>query len=237
MNRNYSINEWGPFGDVFGGLTAIFSGLSFAGVIIAILMQMQELRLTREEMKKSVDAQNESQKALKDQLKQMQWGTKFQMITSLKNDRISQRDVPIVNKIADKLSIEVLHDPAFKDIITPDLFVMAKSINVEKSKANIQLNNKSAGCDIVISPLNDAAKKIEGNFVFIGGDRNTKATLSYNGGVIVQLQNIDINIPELEFLLTLESDFVKRTWQQILIIKIEGKTIEAILKPIELKDK
>ena len=46
----------GTFGDLFGGINAIFSGLAFAGVIITILMQMKELELTRIELKKAADA-------------------------------------------------------------------------------------------------------------------------------------------------------------------------------------
>lgn len=48
----------GPFGDLFGSINALFSGLAFAGLIYAILLQRRELELqrlelqaTREEMK------------------------------------------------------------------------------------------------------------------------------------------------------------------------------------------
>ena len=50
--------EAGPFGDLFGSINALFSGLAFAGLIYAILLQRRELELqrlelqaTREEMK------------------------------------------------------------------------------------------------------------------------------------------------------------------------------------------
>ncbi len=38
-----SIDKYGVFGDSFGVLTSLFSGLAFAGLIIAILIQKQEL--------------------------------------------------------------------------------------------------------------------------------------------------------------------------------------------------
>jgi hypothetical protein len=41
-------NEAGPFGDMFGALNALFSGLAFAGLIIAILLQREELKLQRQ---------------------------------------------------------------------------------------------------------------------------------------------------------------------------------------------
>lgn len=50
--------EAGSFGDLFGSINALFSGLAFAGLVYAILLQRRELELqrlelqaTREEMK------------------------------------------------------------------------------------------------------------------------------------------------------------------------------------------
>ncbi|MBR1302168.1 hypothetical protein [Bradyrhizobium sp. AUGA SZCCT0042] len=61
----------GQFGDLFGSINALFSGLAFVGVIVAILMQKQELALqrrelsyTRQEMKRTADAQEAAQQAL-----------------------------------------------------------------------------------------------------------------------------------------------------------------------------
>jgi len=42
--------ERGSFGDMFGAVNALFSGLAFAGVIIAILLQKNELSLQRKEL-------------------------------------------------------------------------------------------------------------------------------------------------------------------------------------------
>ena len=47
---NLSINSSGVFGDSFGLLTSLFSGLAFAGLIITIVMQRDELALQREEL-------------------------------------------------------------------------------------------------------------------------------------------------------------------------------------------
>ena len=66
-------SDRGSFGDMFGALTSVFSGLAFAGLIYTIDLQRRELRLqrielaaTRAEMKasrkeqaRSADAQNE----------------------------------------------------------------------------------------------------------------------------------------------------------------------------------
>ncbi len=46
-----SIDKSAVFGDSFGALTSIFSGLAFAGVIWTIMSQREELKITRDELK------------------------------------------------------------------------------------------------------------------------------------------------------------------------------------------
>ncbi len=65
------MSERGQLGDLFGSVNALFSGLAFAGVVFAILLQRQELTLqrqelreTRQEMKRTADAQDAAQQAL-----------------------------------------------------------------------------------------------------------------------------------------------------------------------------
>ncbi len=41
----------GPFGDMFGAVNTLFSGMAFAGVIYAILLQRKELALQRAELR------------------------------------------------------------------------------------------------------------------------------------------------------------------------------------------
>lgn len=50
---NSNINcptERGTFGDMFGAVNALFSGLAFAGLIVTLLYQKEELKLQREEL-------------------------------------------------------------------------------------------------------------------------------------------------------------------------------------------
>ena len=63
------------FGDMFGAVNTLFAGLAFAGVIYAIILQQQELKLQREELAdtraeiaRSATAQEESQAALREQV-------------------------------------------------------------------------------------------------------------------------------------------------------------------------
>lgn len=68
------LSNRGLFGDMFGGINAIFSGLAFLGVVYAIVLQREELQLqrkelelTREELKRSAQAQEKSERALSKQ--------------------------------------------------------------------------------------------------------------------------------------------------------------------------
>ena len=49
--KDMGYNARGTFGDMFGGLNALFSGLAFAGIILTILLQRNELKLQREELR------------------------------------------------------------------------------------------------------------------------------------------------------------------------------------------
>ena len=63
--------ERGLFGDMFGSVNALFSGLALAGVVLTLFMQhrelglqREELQLTRNQLKKTTDAQEASGESL-----------------------------------------------------------------------------------------------------------------------------------------------------------------------------
>jgi len=61
------VDDWaaaGQFGDAFGAINALFTGLALAGVIIAMLMQREELKLLRKEFGRSIEAQEAQARAL-----------------------------------------------------------------------------------------------------------------------------------------------------------------------------
>ncbi|MFC5872271.1 Putative phage abortive infection protein [Chryseobacterium arachidis] len=83
-------DKQGIFGDMFGASNALFTGLSFTGVIIAILLQRQELKLqrkelelTREEMKLTRLEFNQQNETL---TKQQFENTFFQMISMYRDN-------------------------------------------------------------------------------------------------------------------------------------------------------
>jgi len=51
--KDYSAECRGTFGDMFGGINALFSGLAFCGIIITILLQSSELKMQRQEIQEN----------------------------------------------------------------------------------------------------------------------------------------------------------------------------------------
>lgn len=79
----------GTFGDTFGGTNALFSGLAFAALVFTLVLQKKELALQRTELTRSVDAQEASQQALREQVGQMRRTADAQVLAT-KIDSINQ---------------------------------------------------------------------------------------------------------------------------------------------------
>ena len=80
----------GTFGDSFGAVNALFSGLAFAGIIFTIILQKRELTLqrlvlidTRRELKRTAEAQEKSEKALVKQAKSMENSAKLNAMNTI----------------------------------------------------------------------------------------------------------------------------------------------------------
>jgi len=73
----------GTFGDSFGAINALFSGLAFLGVIVAIILQRQELIEQRLEIRHSRIAQEESANALKQTLEDARVRTELESLNLL----------------------------------------------------------------------------------------------------------------------------------------------------------
>lgn len=72
LHPNLDLPARGQLGDLFGTVNALFSGLAFAGVIVAIILQHEELELQRHEiaanrieLARTATAQEESREALR----------------------------------------------------------------------------------------------------------------------------------------------------------------------------
>lgn len=86
------VNERGLFGDKFGAVNALFSGLAFAGLIFTIILQKKELALQREELtdtrkelkgqKVQLEIQNETLKVQRFENTFFQMLSQFQIIVN-----------------------------------------------------------------------------------------------------------------------------------------------------------
>lgn len=78
------------FGDMFGSVNALFSGLALSGIILTILLQRKELSLqrkelreTRKELKRSAIAQENSEKVLRKQAENLKISAKLSALNTL----------------------------------------------------------------------------------------------------------------------------------------------------------
>jgi hypothetical protein len=78
------MEDRGTFGDMFGAINALFSGLAFSGVVFAILLQRKELELQRKELELTRNElsgqKNEMELQNKTLLKQSFENTFFQLL-------------------------------------------------------------------------------------------------------------------------------------------------------------
>jgi len=90
MADNWS--DRGTIGDMFGVVNALFSGLAFVGLLYAIYLQREDLKLNREEvrmnrreLKKSAEAQEKSEQALVKQTEQMHLSARLNAMNTIIN--------------------------------------------------------------------------------------------------------------------------------------------------------
>lgn len=68
ITENFHEDNWGIFGDMFGAINALFSGLAFAGVVVALILQRADLKVQQELLKESVRNMSAQTAALQAQL-------------------------------------------------------------------------------------------------------------------------------------------------------------------------
>lgn len=98
-------NERGTFGDMFGAINSLFSGIAMAGVIIAIIMQRRELELQREELKLTRTELSKTTKANKEQAEIQKLSAEISGITSLLNIMTERIRNPSVKGAAGGLDV------------------------------------------------------------------------------------------------------------------------------------
>lgn len=252
-NRN---ETRGTFGDLFGGLNAIFSGFAFAGVIITILMQMKELDLTRKEMRKSVEAQDKSQSALNLQLKNMQSNSRIESVKNIietysERDELDKKEV--AKLILEKLVEDVFYDKEFLQYVKPKIIFSSNPIlrgqrnfksqfggyeKYDSSKSNqIIIECENRGASFIINSTSTPDSEIKVNFTQIliknsGGQITTSYPSLKNGNLIERNSKFQVLInnfkdqKHLRIFIQIEGDFVKHKYELILNIERSEANIQ-----------
>jgi hypothetical protein len=82
-------SQRGIFGDAYGALTSLFNALAFAGLLIAVLLQREDLKMQVDELRETRQVLGEQRQQLEHQAdaarKQVFESTFFQLVTSIRN--------------------------------------------------------------------------------------------------------------------------------------------------------
>lgn len=116
------------FGDMFGGLNALYSGLAFAGIIYTILLQREELKLQRQELKdtrseleRTANAQEKSQEALNNQLKSMELSSKIDNLFKFIELEKGEEEKYAAQQIIKDLTKKIFHLDEHAELLRPSL--------------------------------------------------------------------------------------------------------------------
>lgn len=114
-------NERGQFGDMFGAVNALFSGLAFAGIIVSMYKQSYEIQLQRRDVKENILASQQQGKALllqqqemketRAELQMQRFESSFFKLIEVLNDTI--RNHPFLERKLAQQHFEVVKEMLF----------------------------------------------------------------------------------------------------------------------------
>ena len=110
---------------MFGALNTVFSGLAFAGIIVTIIMQMKELRISREQLIRSATAQDKTQKALNKQLTSLQSSSQIEAVEKYLQslEEYEGEKKRIANEVIKRLTLNVFRLEQFRELTSPEFAV------------------------------------------------------------------------------------------------------------------
>lgn len=147
---NFFSEDRGTFGDAFGGLTSVFSGFAFAGVIITIVMQMKELQLTRKEMEltrqeitKSTEAQEKSQQALNKQLASMETSSNIDSLIYYLDQKLHtySEDIYVARIIIKNLTEKLFDKEEYIQYLKPELMLLSETFRPQQNIYIYEIEN------------------------------------------------------------------------------------------------
>ena len=99
-----SPTDQGTFGDKFGAVNALFSGLAFAGLIVTLLYQKEELKLQREELaqtREELKGQREEFEEQNKTMKRQRFENTFFNMLSLQQEIVANLSYDEVERVMD----------------------------------------------------------------------------------------------------------------------------------------
>ena len=107
--------ERGTFGDMFGSVNALYSGLAFAGIIFTILLQRKELKYQRDELRETRQEFITQNKTLKSQRFENTFYNLISLHNQIVNDIDYDRRVSETGKAGDSYNVTVRGRDVFRD--------------------------------------------------------------------------------------------------------------------------
>ena len=148
----------GARGDMYGGLNTLFTGFAFAGLIIALLFQMKELKLQREELEASVDAQEkladmmkesaEAQRSLAEAMRESV-NKQAELIEATYESAISQHDVGEAMLLSAEIAANAAIFATTTEVLlslskrTPPLNIPLADLLKVRDNSFIEVNNRA----------------------------------------------------------------------------------------------
>ncbi len=140
-----TIEKFGVLGDSFNIITSLFTGLAFAGVIVSVVLQTQELKLQRQELKENTEELKGQKEQLEKQQQEMvsqSFDNKFFQMLNMFNTNIAGLEYD--NEHKGKKAIKILKDILLEDVDLRGMMLEIKHGNnpIPKSKQLETFNNK-----------------------------------------------------------------------------------------------
>lgn len=208
------LEERGQYGDSFGVMTALFSGLSMAGVIVTIWMQRDELRENRKILQDSTDAQEQSKKALQDQLDTMRSTAKIDVLNRFIETRAgtaaNSKWVSLSRKIIEKATMDIMRSPEYERMVMPR-FQPRNKIQNTLSRNKTYFDNMIIHFDNIGTDMTGLEIRLPEKFT-IHPSTAVKDNLPANGLLSIEANEIpfDVYVIEVEF----SSVILNKRWHQ-----------------------
>lgn len=103
-----SVVGLGEYGDIYGGLNTLFTGLAFVGLVVTILLQRQEMRETREEFEEQTKQFEEQTRLLNEQIEEQKRANEKQFQLALASQYKEElfKRLELIKKIENEITIE-----------------------------------------------------------------------------------------------------------------------------------